>query len=271
MYLRADFADAMLAPVINTGDAMHGVRTRCDICQVRREGICSALDDEARAQLQQISRRKVLPPHNIVFRDGDEADHYFSITSGIVKLVKTLADGHQHIIGLIHQPDFMGQTLNRRHSYSAESATEVELCAYPRVPFDAFMKAHPELEHRIFEMTIRELDVCRDWTLLLGRKCSYERVAGFLLMMARRMPKVPGQDKNSAHFALPFTRAEMADYLGLTLETVSRQFSRLKANGIITLPSSRDITIPDIEHLSSIAQMESCSSAFDDSQSRVIA
>lgn len=250
---------------------MHGIRTRCDICQVWREGVCSALDNEARAQLLQLSRRKVLPPHNIIFRDGDEADHYFSITTGIVKLVKTLADGHQHIIGLIHQPDFMGQTLNRRHSYSAESATEVELCAYPRAAFDAFMKAHPELEHRIFEMTIRELDICRDWTLLLGRKCSLERVAGFLLMMAERMAKTPAQSENSAHFALPFTRAEMADYLGLTLETVSRQFSRLKAKGIIVLSSSRDITIPDIGLLSSVAQMESCSSAFDEGQSRVIA
>jgi CRP/FNR family transcriptional regulator, anaerobic regulatory protein len=250
---------------------MHGVRTRCDTCLAKREGICVSLDDEARGQLQQISRRKVFPPHNVIFRDGDEADHYFSITAGIVKLVKTLADGHQHIIGLIHQPDFMGQTLNRRHSYAAESATEVELCAYPRPAFDAFMKAHPELEHRIFEMTIRELDVCRDWTLLLGRKCSFERVAGFLLMMARRTPKLPSNGNGPARLELPFTRAEMADYLGLTLETVSRQFSRLKAEGIITLPSSRDITIPDIEALAAAAHMESCSSAFDDSQSRAIA
>lgn len=250
---------------------MHGIRTRCDMCQVRREGICAALDDEARAQLLQLSRRRALAAHQVIFRDGDEADHYFSITSGIVKLVKTLADGHQHIIGLIHQPDFMGQTLNRRHTYAAESATEVELCAYPRAAFDAFMKAHPELERQIFEMTVRELDVCRDWTLLLGRKCSYERVAGFLLMMARRMPRIPGRDANSAHFELPFTRAEMADYLGLTLETVSRQFSRLKRKRIIALPSSRDITIPDVELLSTVAQMESCSSGFDDSQSRAIA
>jgi CRP/FNR family transcriptional regulator, anaerobic regulatory protein len=250
---------------------MHGGRTRCDICLAKQEGICAILDDEARGQLQQISRRKTFPAHNVIFRDGDAADHYFSITAGIVKLVKTLADGHQHIVGLIHQPDFMGQTLNPRHSYAAESATEVELCAYPRAAFDAFMKTHPELEHRIFEMTIRELDVCRDWTLLLGRKCSYERVAGFLLMMARRTPKLPDHDPNSAHFELPFTRAEMADYLGLTLETVSRQFSRLKTNEIISLPSSRDITIPDIEALAASARMESCSGAFDDSQSRAIA
>ncbi len=250
---------------------MHGIRTRCDTCQVRQEGICAALDAGAREQLLQISRRKALPPHHVIFRDGDEADHYFSITSGIVKLVKTLADGHQHIIGLIYQPDFMGQTLNRRHSYAAKSATEVELCVYPRAAFDAFMKSHPELERQIFEMTIRELDVCRDWTLLLGRKCSFERVAGFLLMMARRMPKAAGHDANSVHFELPFTRAEMADYLGLTLETVSRQFSRLKSQAIIALPSSRDITIPDIELLSTVAQMESCSSAFDEGQSRAIA
>ena len=249
---------------------MHGVRKRCDTCLVRREGICSVLDDGAFALLYQISRRKTLPAHTVVFRDGDEADHYFSITSGIVKLVKTLADGHQHIIGLIHQPDFMGKTLNKRHTYSAESATEVELCIYPRGAFDNFLKSHPELERHIFEMTLRELDVCRDWTLLLGRKCSYERVAGFLLMMARRMPKA-GPMGNAMHFELPFTRAEMADYLGLTLETVSRQFSRLKQKRIIALPSSRDITIPDLTLLSAAAQMESCSCAFDEGQSRAIA
>ena len=101
---------------------MHGVRMRCDICQVRQEGICAALDEEARGQLAQSREAQAPAAHHVIFRDGDEADHYFSITSGIVKLVKTLADGHQHIIGLIHQPDFMGQTLNRRHSYAAESA-----------------------------------------------------------------------------------------------------------------------------------------------------
>lgn len=250
---------------------MHGIRTRCDMCQVRREGICAVLDEESCAELSQISRRRVLPAHNVIFRDGDEADHYFNISSGIVKLVKTLADGHQHIIGLIHQHGFMGQTLNPRHTYAAECATGVELCSFPRAAFDAFLKTHPELERRIFEMTVRELDVCRDWTLLLGRKCSYERVAGFLLMMARRTPITAGELPNSIHFELPFTRAEMADYLGLTLETVSRQFSRLKKKRIIALPSSRDIIIPDMQLLSTVARMECCSAAFDEGQGRAIA
>ncbi len=251
---------------------MHGPRARCETCQARCDGICAALDNEARSQLLRLSRKKTVPPHSAIFRDGDLADHYYNITCGIVKLVKTLADGHQHIVGLLYPTDFMGQSLNRHHTYAAESATDVELCAYPRAPFELFLTTHPELERQIFHATIRELDLCRDWTLLLGRKCSYERVAGFLLMMARRVPrKSANQPRNYVHFELPFTRAEMADYLGLTLETVSRQFSQLKKKQVIDLPSSRDIIIPDTELLSVVAQIESCSEDFDERQSRAVA
>ena len=251
---------------------MHGIRARCETCQVRRDGICATLDEEVRAGLLRLSRRKAIPAHSAIFRDGDLADYYYNITSGIVKLVKTLADGHQHIVGLLYPGDFMGQSLNKHHTYAAESATDVELCAYPKAPFEHFMKSHPELERQIFHATIRELDLCRDWTLLLGRKCSYERVAGFLLMMARRASrKNPSEQKNDVHLELPFTRAEMADYLGLTLETVSRQFSHLKKKEVIALPSSRDIIIPDIELLSVVAQIESCSEDFDERQSRAVA
>jgi CRP/FNR family transcriptional regulator len=251
---------------------MHGLRARCETCQVRRGGICAALESDARSELLRLSRQKTVPAHHTIFRDGDLADYYYNITSGVVKLVKTLADGHQHIVGLLYPTDFMGQSLNKHHTYAAESATDVELCAYPRTQFEAFLKIHPELERQIFQMTIRELDLCRDWTLLLGRKCSYERVAGFLLMMARRVPKKDGDhEPNSAHFELPFTRAEMADYLGLTLETVSRQFSQLKKRQVIDLPSSRDIIIPNVELLSVVAQMESCSQSLDEGQSRAVA
>ena len=251
---------------------MHGLRARCGNCQASCDGICAVLGNEARADLLKISRKKTVPAHQAIFRDGDLSDNYYNITSGIVKLVKTLADGHQHIVGLLYPADFMGQSLNKHHTYAAESATDVELCAYPRAPFEHFLISHPELERQIFHATIRELDLCRDWTLLLGRKCSYERVAGFLLMMARRSAsKGLDKPKNYVHFELPFTRAEMADYLGLTLETVSRQFSHLKKKEVIELPSSRDIIIPDIELLSLVAQIESCSQDFDERQSRAVA
>ena len=221
--------------------------------EVRCDGTCSAPDNEARAGLLRLSRRKVVPADRVIFRDGDRAHHYYNITSGIVKLVKTLADGDQHIVGLLYPSDFMGQWLNRHHTYTAESATDVDLCVYARAPFEQFLKTHPEVGHQIFQATIRELDFCREWTLLLRRKCSYERLAGFLLMMARRVPGKGVLQKNYVHLELPFTRAEMADCLGLTLETVSRHFSKLKKKQIIVLLSSRDIVIPDLELLNAVA------------------
>jgi len=249
---------------------MHGIRSRCEICPVRNCGLCASLDDQALLALSKFSRRKTLKPHEVIFHEGDISSHYFSVMAGAIKLVKNLADGHQHIIGLIYSPGFAGQCLNSHHTYSAEAATEVELCSYSREPFDIFEKAHPELEHKIFEITVRELDTCRDWMLLLGRKCSYERVAGFLLMMADRLFETgaASPNKNYAHFQLPFTRLEIADYLGLTLETVSRQFSLLKQEKIIALPSSRDVVIADLQLLGAIANIETCSNSvrFDETR-----
>jgi CRP/FNR family transcriptional regulator len=221
--------------------------------QVRCERTRFALDNKARAELLRLRRRKVVPAHHAIFRDGDRADHYYNITSGMVKLVKTLADGHQHIVSLLYASDFMGQSLNRRHTYAAEAATDVDLYVYPKAPFEQFLKTHPELERQIFHATLRELDLCRDWTLLLRRKWSHKRVAAVLLMMAKRVPREGVLQGNYVRFELPFTRAEMADYLGLTLETVSREFSKLKKKQVIALLSSRDIVIPDLELLSAVA------------------
>ncbi len=233
---------------------------RCDHCPIRHRGICGALSDEHLHRLALISRTRSLAPHQSVFHDGDEVLYYSNIRSGIVKLTKTLADGRLHIVGLLFPPDFLGSPFNASHKYGAEAATELELCYFPKSAFQRLMIEFPGLEHRLFEFAVRELDVCRDWNLLLGRKSSYERVASFVYMMAKRAADVSCAPKpaNQAHFLLPLTRGEMADYLGLTLETVSRQFSRLKDKGIIDLPTSRDVTVPDMELLSAISNIESC-------------
>ena len=252
---------------------MHGPNTRCEDCASRQRGICSVLAPDSLSKLLRMSRKKLVSPRETIFHDGDTPNYYYNIISGVVKLVKILADGEQHIVGLLFPGEFLGRALNSRHAYSAEAATGTVLCAFPKPEFEAFLRSHPELERHIFELTVRELDVCRDWTLLLGRKCSYERVAGFLLMMAQRMIDIgEGQRTgNYVQFELPFTRAELADYLGLTLETVSRQFSHLRNKGVISLPSSRHVLIPDVERLSSAARLEMCSAAFEQSQSRSVA
>ena len=224
---------------------------------VRNRNIFLALADDAVDALEKICRIKTLRAGALIFRQGDDAIQYFGVTRGIIKLVKTLANGNQSIVGLPDAPSFVGHCQSKHHTYSAVAVTDAELCCYPRGSFDAYLKTHPEVARKIFEMTLRELESCRDWSFLLGRQCSYERVAGFLLMIATRIPNISAgeADRNGAHFQLPLTRAEIADFLGLTLETVSRQFTRLKDARIISLPSSREVIITDMQHLSLAANV----------------
>ncbi|WP_088344908.1 MULTISPECIES: Crp/Fnr family transcriptional regulator [Rhodomicrobium] len=237
---------------------MRAICTRCGTCPIRYQSICGALTDDELSRLSVISRPRVVGAHQPIFRDGDEAEQCFNVISGVVKLVKTLADGEQHIVGLIYPPDFLGRPLGDRHTYTAEAATDVEICGFPRGAFEAVLEAQPKLERKILEFTVRELDLCREWTLLLGRKSSYQRVGSFLYMVARRTARsgYGYRHEGVVRFRLPFTRAEIADYLGLTLETVSRQFSRLKATHIIAMPASRDVVVPDMALLARAARID---------------
>ena len=198
------------------------------LCHTRSDSVRSVLDNKARAELSRLCFRKIIPAHHHIFNDGEIVKSYYQINSGIVKLVKTVADGRVRIVGLLYPSFFVGQSLNRRHNYAAESAAEADLWVYPKGPFERFLKTHPELERQILYAKMRELDLFREGMLLLGRRCSYERVAGLLFMMAGQARRNDVLPKNDVYFELPLTRTEMADYLGLTLETVCRQLTTLK-------------------------------------------
>jgi CRP/FNR family transcriptional regulator, anaerobic regulatory protein len=236
---------------------------RCDLCVARYRALCSTLSGEQLERLSAMGRRRTVPANQYIFRDGDEALHFAAVLSGVVKLIKTTANGEQHIIGLMYGQDFLGYTFAKHHRFSAAAATETELCVFPRVPFSRLLGDHPSMERWLFEFTAGQLDLCRDWTLTLGRKSSYERVASLLLMIARRA-RPTGQTpltRNFAQFELPLTRSELADYLGLTLETVSRMIGKLKRIGLIELRSTREVIVPDIARLAAAASIDSCPDA----------
>jgi CRP/FNR family transcriptional regulator len=238
---------------------------RCEVCVARYRALCSTLSGEQLERLSSMGRRRSVPANHYIFRDGDEAAHFAAVLSGVVKLIKTTADGEQHIIGLMYGQDFLGHTFSNNHRFSAAAATDVELCIFPRGPFTRLLDDHPSIERWLFEFTVRELDLCRDWTLTLGRKSSYERVASLLLMIARRA-RTTGQapiPRNSAQFELPLTRSELADYLGLTLETVSRMIGKLKRKGLIELRSTREVIVPDLVHLAAVANMDAAPGSGD--------
>jgi len=227
---------------------------KCDTCVVRHKAICAVLSEDELKDFNKIARHRLIPAGQVIASENDIV--FANIMEGVIKLTKTLADGRQQIVGLQFPPDFLGRIYAEETPYFAEAATNVELCAFPKGGFETMLKRYPGLEHRLFENILDELDSAREWMLLLGRKTAREKVASLLLMIAKRAPNVGCShtpDLNFASFSLTLTRADLADFLGLTLETVSRQITKLKTAGVIELINNREIIVPDIEALADIA------------------
>ena len=227
---------------------------KCETCVVRHKAICAVLSEDELKDFNKIARQRMIPAGQVIATENDII--FANIMEGVIKLTKILADGRQQIVGLQFPPDFLGRIYAEETPYFAEAATNVELCAFPKSGFETMLKRYPGLERRLFENTLDELDSAREWMLLLGRKTAREKVASLLLMIAKRAPNVGCShtpDLNFANFSLLLTRADLADFLGLTLETVSRQITKLKTEGIIKLIDNREIIVPDIEVLEGIA------------------
>lgn len=233
---------------------------RCEQCAIRHKAVCAALSDDELASLSRIARTRHVEAGQVILSDEEEAGFFANVVDGTVKLSKTMSDGRQQIVGLQFAPDFLGRAYGPVNRFFAEAATDVELCCFPRARFEDLLHQHPGLEHRLFEHTLEELDAAREWMLLLGRKTAEEKVASFLMMIASRAPNIGcrhSDELNFVQFELPLTRTDIADFLGLTIETVSRQFTRLRTQGIIGITDKRQISVPDIDALQARAYQDS--------------
>lgn len=243
---------------------MHGILPepllRCETCAVRHQAVCGAMDGQQIARLNSIARRRKLLAGQTIMSDQDKAEFFANVVSGTVKLTKTMPDGRQQIVGLLFSPDFLGRAYSRNNPYFAEAATDVEICCFPHDAFEKLIGEFPDLQARLFERTLDELDAAREWMLLLGRKTAEEKVSSFLMLLARRSLLISCADVASPQptsFELPLTRADMADYLGLTIETVSRQLTKLKTRGLIRILNNRLVHVPDTERLAASAGQDS--------------
>jgi CRP/FNR family transcriptional regulator len=171
-----------------------------------------------------------------------------SLLSGVVKLTRNLSDGRQQIVGFYFAPDFLGRPFEAKRSIKAEALTNVALCSFPTTVIDRMINETPELGHQLLKRALSELDEARDWMAALGRKTASEKVASFLLMVARNIDPAH-YPQSSISFDLPLTRADIADFLGLTIETVSREFSRLRSEGAIQIANKRHISLASIAQI----------------------
>lgn len=182
-----------------------------------------------------------------LFFEGDPADAYFKVMRGAVRTCRLLPDGRRHIGQFLLTGDVFGLVPGASYPYAAEAVTDTVLIRYPRRQIEHLMIERPEIGRSLCTVASRQLAAAQQQMVLLGRKTAEERIASFLLMMAERC--------GDGHcLALPMTRADVADYLGLTIETVSRTVSQLRHDGLIALHGASEVTILDHEALQDMAE-----------------
>lgn len=189
-----------------------------------------------------------VPAGSILFSEGDEADGVFEVVSGTLRLYKVLVDGRRQIIGFVSGGQLLGLAPQREYLCTAEAVTPLTVRRYQRPAFERRIDEEPGLARRLLAAVSNELRMAQDQMVLLGRKSASERVASFLLSLAANE-----SGEYERHVDLPMGRGDIADYLGLTVETVSRTFTKLKTDGLIILPSPASVEIVDMEELEDLA------------------
>ena len=226
----------------------HSVHIQCGECPIRHRAVCARCDTDELSRLEQIKYYRSFQAGQTIIWSGDRMEFVGSVVSGIATLTQTMEDGRRQMVGLLLPSDFVGRPGRATAAFDVTATTDLVMCCFRKKPFEDMMSTTPAVAQRLLEMTLDELDAAREWMLLLGRKTAREKIASLISIIARRDAALH-QRRSSGVLAvdLPLTREEMADYLGLTLETVSRQISALKRDGVSSLEGNRHVTIPDID------------------------
>lgn len=215
------------------------------------------LSDDELISLNRIAKSKKISANQPLFSIDEDDEYFVIVVDGIAKLTKALPDGRQQIVSLLFAQDFFARSSVERRSYFAEAASELEICYFRQKELDSLLGGLPNLQFNLIRQALNELDYAREWMLLLGQKTAEERVASFIVMASERCIQerkpVVAPPKNGVVFQLPLTRTDMADFLGISLETVSRQMSKLKSQDVIRVLDNRTICVVDLEQLAAVA------------------
>lgn len=227
----------------------------CADCPVRPITICRGLDARTLAGMRALGTMQHLRPEQSVFHEGDPAKRVFMVTHGALKLYTILADGRRQITGFMFPGDFLGISVDEEYAFTVEALEETELWWFSREAFDRFISEHPMVERELYRLAAHELAEAQRQMVLLGRKAAVERLASFFLSLLERAERASGEPERA--FDLPMSRIDIADYLGLTKETVSRMLAHLRSRGLIRLKTQNHVEVLDRGGLRAMAQGES--------------
>jgi CRP/FNR family transcriptional regulator len=197
----------------------------------------------AKASLRRVEAKE------FVFAEGDPATHLYQVETGAVALYKVLCDGRRQVLGFAYPGDFIGLGAQGEYVINAQAIKPTRLRCLPLSALSQIARQDPRLGFRLYEALASELAATRELLLTTGQRSASERLIAFLLALSRRNER-RGQDAKV--FDLPMTRTDIADFLGLTIETVSRTFTKLRMLGLIELPQASRVRLLDIERLRSM-------------------
>lgn len=219
----------------------------CSDCNIRYRAVCATCDGAELKRLEEIKYYRSFDAGQSIMFEGDEMRFVASVVTGAARLSRTLPDGRLQMLGLLLPSDFIGRPGREYVTHDVEAIQDVTLCCFRRKPFEELVANTPHIGQRLLAMSLDELDVAREWMMLLGRKTAREKITCLLAMIGRRTASLHLQPvADGLSFEMPMSREAMGEYLGLTIETVSRQMTALRKDGVITLHGSRTITIPDL-------------------------
>lgn len=224
----------------------------CADCPVRPITICRRLDAVTLANLRALGTMQRLEAGQPIFHEGDPVRRVFMLANGSLKIYTLLADGRRQITGFMFPGDFLGISIDDEYAFTAEALVHSELWWFTRDAFDRFVDDNPKVERELYRLAAHELAAAQSQMVLLGRKTAAERLASFFLSLIERQELVVGEKQ--AEFELPMSRLDIADYLGLTKETVSRMLAELRNRKLIRLASQDRVEILDRAGLQEMAE-----------------
>lgn len=223
----------------------------CDRCGSRIAGLCQPLDSAALDEMSSESQQVTMPAHTMVFREGDPAGRIFTLIEGFAKLTRLLPDGKQQVVGFRFAGDVIGYTTLPAHPFDAELLTDSRLCRLERRQLDGLLRRYPKLERRMLDLCVQELTATQEQLVTVGRRSAEARVAAFLISLVEAERR---RGRSNTVLEMPMTRADIADFLGLTLETVSRSLTAFRKRGWIREPVHHRVELLNLRALSALAE-----------------
>lgn len=196
---------------------------------------------------------KTIAAGSMIFCEGDESHFVYEIIQGVVRTSKFLSDGRRQVISFGYPGDLIGISHDCRYHSDCDAVSNVKVRVHRKNACNAEADSDPAYCKKLLQQTAAEINSMQEHFMMLGRKSALEKVASFLNVLAQRVgAKEPGQ----ICFDLPMSRMDIGDFLGLTVETVSRAFTRLRKSGVIELPNPHRVCVLQSEALTELAERD---------------